>query len=163
MKRWMIPVMAVVVIAVGVGCFFAGRSVGDGSVSAEEAMAALQSQGAGGTGDGGSFPAGGRGNGGNAEGTSMISGSIVSVDSDTITVKLSDDSTKLIIFSGSTTISKTEAGSSADLAAGTEISVSGSTNSDGSVTATRISIGNLDIGGTMPSTNGATTTTSAAE
>jgi hypothetical protein len=73
----------------------------------------------------------------------MVIGSIIANDGTTITVKTSNGSTKMVLFSGSTTISKTETGSASDLKVGQEVSVTGSTNTDNTVTATRISVGRL--------------------
>jgi hypothetical protein len=80
--------------------------------------------------------AGGRGmmNGG------RVSGQILSADSTSITVKLADGSSKIVLLSDQTTINKATQGSKTDLTSGTTVSVFGPTNSDGSVTAQNIQI-----------------------
>jgi hypothetical protein len=155
MKPWLIAVVAVVVIAVGAGGFFGGKAVGGGTPTAAEAVKALQSmtpqemqqalsgvRANGGT--GGTFGNRANGSGG------FVSGSVISQDGDSITVKLADGSTKIVLVSGSTTINLSESGSMSDLAVGKDVSVTGSTNSDGSVTATRIQIGTLQGLGNGP-------------
>ena len=70
-----------------------------------------------------------------------VRGEIIDIDKSSITVKLTDDSSKIVIFSDSTGINKTEEGSTDDLSEGTQVMVMGQTNSDGSVTAQNIQIG----------------------
>jgi hypothetical protein len=67
-------------------------------------------------------------------------GDVVSVDQNSITVKLSDGSSKIVNLTKSTTYSKTDAVSQSDVTNGTKVAVIGATNSDGSVTATRVEI-----------------------
>ncbi|HAS80537.1 MAG: hypothetical protein UR25_C0001G0143 [Candidatus Nomurabacteria bacterium GW2011_GWE1_32_28] len=67
-------------------------------------------------------------------------GEIISKDDKSVTVKLVDGGSRIIFFSASTDIIKTTIGSMDDLAIGTEISTTGTTNSDGSVTAKSIQI-----------------------
>ena len=56
-------------------------------------------------------------------------------------VKLSDGSTKIVILSASTPIGKMTTGSASDLTVGTSITVLGTANSDGHVSATSVQIG----------------------
>jgi len=75
-------------------------------------------------------------NGGN-----FISGSIISADSDSITLQIPNNGgSKIVFYSATTQISKFVPGTSADLAGGTNVSVTGTTNSDGSITAQSIQI-----------------------
>ncbi len=76
---------------------------------------------------------------GNGRG-SAVDGEIISKDDKSVTIKTSDGSTKTVYFSDSTTVSKNEQGSASDLAVGTKVMASGSSNSDGSVSAERIQI-----------------------
>lgn len=64
-----------------------------------------------------------------------VRGEILSTDATSMTVKMQDGSSKLIILSGSTNITKQATGSKDDLKQEQEVVVFGSTNSDGSVTA----------------------------
>ncbi|MFA4995728.1 MAG: hypothetical protein WC536_01140 [Patescibacteria group bacterium] len=88
---------------------------------------------------GGTPPSGtkGSGNGGPGGG---VSGEIISKTDTSLTIKTSDGSTKTVYFSDSTTISKNTTGASSDLSVGTDIMVSGTTNSDNSVTGKTIMI-----------------------
>ncbi len=74
-----------------------------------------------------------------------VEGSILSVDATSMTVKLADGSTKIIIFSGSTTYSNTTVAAQSDLKTGSTVAVFGSTNSDGSVTATNVQINPINF------------------
>ena len=69
-----------------------------------------------------------------------VTGSILSMDTNSLTVKLADGSTKIVLFSGTTTYENTIAAQASDLKVGGEVAVFGTSNSDGSVTATSIQI-----------------------
>jgi hypothetical protein len=77
----------------------------------------------------------------NSSELATVRGEIISKDDSSITVKLSDDSSKIVIFSDSTVINKSEEGLIEDLSEGVHVMVMGQTNSDGSVTARNIQIG----------------------
>lgn len=156
MKRSSTIVLAVAVgvVALAAG-LFVGMSYGKGHPSVETAMKTVsnltpeqmaQLGTSGGGFPGGGFPGGAAGGGnGNARG-GFTAGSIVSNDGSTITIKMNDGSTKFVLYSGSTTIRKSAAGTSADLVAGENVVVTGSANSDGSITATQIQLGGLPGG-----------------
>jgi hypothetical protein len=94
--------------------------------------------------NGGFGPRGGSGAGGarfrNGGG---VVGDILSVDNNSMTVKLADGSSKIVLLTGSTTINKAAQATVADLTAGTRVAAFGATNSDGSVTATNVQINPL--------------------
>ena len=75
--------------------------------------------------------------GGNA---SFISGTVLSVDSNTITVKLQNGGSQNVILAPSTQYRKAVDGTAADVTVGTNVIATGSTNSDGSVTAQNVQI-----------------------
>jgi len=91
-----------------------------------------------------SFPGGNfqtRINRAGANGSSFILGNIIAKDSSSITLQLPGNSgSKIIFYSDITQISKFAAGTANDLAPGISVSVTGTTNSDGSVTAQSIQI-----------------------
>jgi len=80
----------------------------------------------------------------NMNGLNSIEGEIISIDDESLTVKLMDGSTKIIFFSESTTYSNFQEAKKEDLKTGIKISVFGKTNIDNSVTAQRIQIGLAD-------------------
>ncbi|MCR4326610.1 MAG: hypothetical protein NUV52_03070 [Candidatus Roizmanbacteria bacterium] len=84
------------------------------------------------------------------QGAGPVSGSVISKDQTTVTIQLSDGSTKIIVYSDDTQINKLSAGTLADVQTGEKITVMGSTNTDGTVTARTISIGGQIMGGNRP-------------
>jgi hypothetical protein len=69
-----------------------------------------------------------------------VVGDVVSVDANSLTIKLQDGSSKIVNLSNDTTYSKTDAGSKADLKTGMRIAAIGSTSSDGSITAQNVQL-----------------------
>ena len=76
----------------------------------------------------------------NRTGNGMVNGTILSVDATTMTVKLSDNSSKIVVLSGTTTYAKSTDGSQTDLKVGDRVNAFGTTNTDGSVTAQSIQL-----------------------
>jgi len=76
-----------------------------------------------------------------SSGLTTVRGEIINIDNSSVTVKLNDESSKIIILADSTGINKFEESSIEDLSEGTEVMVIGQTNSDGSITASNIQIG----------------------
>ena len=70
-----------------------------------------------------------------------VNGEIISVEDETITIKTQEDDTRIVIFSDSTRINKTNEGSIADLQIGEQVMVVGAEDTSGAVTAQNISIG----------------------
>lgn len=67
-----------------------------------------------------------------------IAGEIISIDNESMTVKLEDGNSKIVLLSNSTNINKAEKMSLDDLKAGDTVSIFGTTNDDGSVYAQNI-------------------------
>ncbi len=74
-------------------------------------------------------------------GLSTAKGEVISLDNSSITVKLADNSSKIIILTNSTTVSKSEESSRDDIAEGSSVIITGQSNSDGSITAQNIQVG----------------------
>ena len=64
-----------------------------------------------------------------------IDGEILTLDEKGITIKLSDGSSKIVLFSDSTVISKSAKVTRGDLKINSKVIVSGTQNADGSITA----------------------------
>jgi len=77
---------------------------------------------------------------GGGAGAGFVSGEVMAKDSQSLTLKMTDGSSKIIFFSSSTGISKTAAGTINDVEIGKQIMVSGTQNSDGSYTAKTIQL-----------------------
>jgi len=67
-------------------------------------------------------------------------GEIIKKDDTSITIKLSSGSSQIILFSGATKVTKSAEGSATDLTIGGQVTVTGSKNQDGSITAQSIQI-----------------------
>jgi hypothetical protein len=127
-KNMIIIVAAVLVIVAGAGGFFGGMQY-------QKMQRATLANG--------QFRAGGQFAerfGQNGQTMRPVTGQIVSVGSDTMTVKLSDGSTKIVILSSSTSINKAATGSASDLKTGETIAAFGTANSDGSITAQSVQL-----------------------
>jgi len=67
-------------------------------------------------------------------------GTILSVDNNSITVKMTDGSSKIVLLTTTTAIDKAATASAVDLTVGERVSAFGTTNTDGSITATNVQI-----------------------
>jgi len=86
----------------------------------------------------------------NRGGFKPVSGEIISADDKSITVKLQDDSSKIILINDKTQINKAETVNKSELKVGEKVSVFGSENTDGSVTAQNVQINPIQIGQQQP-------------
>lgn len=124
-------IVVVVAVLVGSGGFFAG-------------MKYQQSIRGGGTrqfGNTGRFTAGLNGGpGGNANRFRPVGGDIIASDANSITVKLPDGSSKIVLVSDKTTINKAGTATRDELKIGEKVAVYGTDNSDGSVTAQNVQL-----------------------
>jgi len=78
-------------------------------------------------------------------GANNIFGEIIAKDEQSLTIKMPDGGSKIIFFSDSTEISKFVNGASNDLEVGKTISVNGTTNQDGSLTAKSIQLRPISV------------------
>lgn len=89
---------------------------------------------------------GGRTNGGaqgligNRMGFRPVAGEVIASDATSITVKLTDGSSKIVIVGEKTQINKADAATKDDVVIGTKVAVFGTENQDGSVTAQSVQI-----------------------
>ncbi len=129
MKNKNLIAVLVVALVVGIGAFYGG-------------MKYQQSKAQSGRGNFAGFrgQAGGVGQRGGGRFGGATVGQVVSSDSKTITLKLTDGSSKIVDVSGSTTYSATSKASASDIKNGTTIAAIGTANSDGSITAQNIQI-----------------------
>ena len=124
-------VMLLIVIIVAAAAFFGGMKY-------QESKATTTAAGQFGQ---------GRRLGGGGGGMRPTVGTILSASASSITVKLQDGSSKIVLLTDKTQINKAEKATKDDLKAGTEVSVFGTTNTDGSVTAQNISLNPQFMGG----------------
>jgi hypothetical protein len=143
-----LPIIIVGVV-VGIGAFYGGMKYGQSNppaggsaavlgnfqnlqnLSPEERQARLQQFGAGMNGTRGTRTSGG----------GFVSGEIISKDNNSITVQLPDNGgSKIVFYSDSTQVGEFTSGASKDLEIGKTVTVNGTANSDGSVSAQSIQI-----------------------
>ena len=133
-------VSTIIGIIVLVGVFYGGMAYGKSQTTiASVAGAGARTGQFGGAGRSGNRIAGG----------GFVTGQIISKDATSVTVQLtnpdptdttSGSGSKIVFFDPSTAISKTATGSTNDLTTGTQVVITGTTNTDGSVTAKSIQI-----------------------
>ena|SRR3989338_2842753 len=69
-----------------------------------------------------------------------VSGEIITFDDKSITVKMPDNQSKIVLLNDTTQINQASQASKTDLKVGTQVAVFGSENSDGSMTAQNIQL-----------------------
>ncbi len=129
----LIGLVIVLLLAVGGGSFYAGIKYQAGKNSVNFSQ-----------GQQGAF----RQRVGQNQNVRSVRGEILNVDEKSMTVKLADGSSKIVLLSGNTSINKATEGVKEDLKAGEKVAVFGNENSDGSVTAQSIQLN--PISGVMP-------------
>jgi len=135
-----LPIIIAIVIIVGGGAFYGGMLFGQNK-NKNNTPAGInfqnfrnltpeQRQQMGFSGAGG-----GRGNGAN-----FTTGEIIAKDNSSITLKLRDGGSKIIFYSATTEVGKFTTSTPNDLIIGENVSVNGTTNQDGSITANSIQL-----------------------
>ncbi|MBP9700319.1 hypothetical protein KBD71_03495 [Candidatus Woesebacteria bacterium] len=81
----------------------------------------------------------------NGMGMRPIAGEILSSDETGVTLKLADGSTKNILISDSVAVTSSTPASKNDLEVGTQVTVFGAQNSDGTIKAQSVSVGLLPL------------------
>lgn len=137
MKSNNILIIVIVAVIVGAAGFFAGMQYQKSQRSSFAGQFGGAPRGA--SGAFGAF--GGRG------GARPVSGTILSSDATSITLKLADGSTTIVLVTRSTTINKATAGSKSDLTQGVRVAAFGTQNSDGTFTATNVQVNPTSMGG----------------
>jgi len=140
MKLNQIIATLVLLVVVSVGAFFAGTKYQQSKITSQftqrtGAIGQGMNRSAGNTGN-----ATGQANRGQMTGFRQTIGEIINADDKSITVKLTDGSSKIILFSDSTVVNQTATASKTDLKVGTKVAVMGDTNTDGSITSKTIDI-----------------------
>jgi len=130
-------ILAVVITAavIGGGAFYGGMKYGESKNKSPFARGDFQSLGGGGQ----NRQNGIRTPGASGQNGELAAGEVISKDDGSLTVKTAVGS-KIVFISGSTEISKSVSGSLDDLEIGQNLVISGTANSDGSITAKTVQI-----------------------
>ena len=128
-KNTMMVVAIVLIVLAGVGGFVGG-------IQYQKTNAGAGSQGTNGT-----FRQRFGMMGQNGQNFRPERGQVISFSNGTMTLKLSDGSTKLIVLPSNTNYLKTDTASQSDIKTGDTVTVLGTQNSDGSVTAQDVQVG----------------------
>lgn len=127
-----ITITLIIALAAGAIGFFAGSTIAAGKNNSAPSFMARN--GINGNAVRGNRQGQGPGGGG------FINGTILSKDSQSITIKLTDGGSKILFLSDTTAIDRLAPAAAADLAIGTSVMASGKTNDDGSITARMVQI-----------------------
>ena len=121
----------IVMVLVGAVMFFVGMKYGESQITNPTNQTTTRIGGMGGRGL--------RGGGG------FVSGSILSIDTTGMTIKLTDGGSRIVFFGSSTPIMKSVSGTGADLVVGKNVMISGQANTDGSINAQSVQIRDILI------------------
>ena len=132
MKKYLVHIvwLVIVVVALG-GGYFWGKS------DVNSARAGFT----------GAFGSSTRGRAGGGAGGGFTAGQITQMDSSSITLQLPNGNSEVVFYSSSTPVSEPTIVSVSTLKVGTNVMVGGTSNSDGSLTATTIQVRAAGSGG----------------
>lgn len=141
MDKKMVSGVLITLVVAGTAGFFGGMKYQQSKITSSFRTGNFAgTQGRGGMFQQGMQGAAGARAGRQAAGGQFISGQVLSKDDKSITVKVGDTGSKIIFYSGTTSIGKITSGTMDDITVGKQLMVSGTTNSDGSITAQNIQI-----------------------
>ena len=131
----------IAVVVAGAGSFYGGMVYGK-SKGGLQNLTAAQRQAFSANGFGGAQRnAAGQARGADrSAGGGFVNGDIIAKDDKSLTVKSADGGSKIVFLSNTTQIMKSVDGSAADLETGKNVMITGSANSDGSLTAESIQL-----------------------
>ena len=150
MNKKYIILSVIAALVIGGGAFYGGMVYARSSAPVAPTASAFAAARAGRTGGAGARAGG------------ALSGQILSKDATSVTVEASDGSSKIVFYGDSTRIGLTTDGTSDDLTTGSNVTIVGTTNTDGSVTASMIQVrpaGSTGGPGGGQAPSGTTTTT----
>ena len=141
MKQNIMITLIVVAIATAAAGFFAGIKYQQGKQTA-----AFRQFGNGGL-------RGQGGQNGTRGGFRPVAGEVMKADETSVTVKLADGSSKIVLFNDKTHVSKAADATKADITTGMTVAVFGTENPDGSITAQNVQLNpqQLRVGSPAPS------------
>ncbi len=138
-NKFFISLIIAVIAAGGLG-FYGGMVYGKKQAPTATAAGRFANGAAGARGQGfGNATGGPAGRLAGAGGNASV-GEIAAKDDTSVTLKLMDGGSKVVLFSSSTHVGKMSDGTTSDLTTGTNVMVTGTTNQDGSITASNIQI-----------------------
>ncbi|MDP3772482.1 MAG: hypothetical protein Q8Q94_03895 [bacterium] len=148
-KKKLAVMIAVGTLLLSSGSFYAGIRYGQtGNQASRNNGSEYFANGPAGIGTGRGSPSGRGGTRNGAAG--FTSGEVIAKDTQSITLKIRDGGSKIILYSPSTMIEKPAPGTATDLLTGTQLVIMGDANADGSITAKNIQIRPQAPAGTAP-------------
>ncbi len=126
--------VAIIAGLVGVAAFFGGTKYSDMQRTNQRGSMMRQFQ------NGQGAPNGASDFRGNRTGGRPVVGEVMSVDASTMTVKLADGTSKIVVLSETTTVSETASAEKTSIKVGSKVGAFGTDNADGSVTAQTVQL-----------------------
>lgn len=136
MNKKTIAVLAISAVVIGAGAFFGGMKYEESQNLSLYKNFTGPMQGVGGnlTAKGSNMI------GANRNGNSAVIGEVIAKDNKSLTIKSGNNGSKIVFYSTSTQLQKTTDATLEEVVVGKQVMVSGTTNSDGSLTASQIQL-----------------------